>query len=174
MIVRRAARGTTVTEGGDAGHLTGRLGLSDAVVTDTVRLTVRGEPGHVDLVVPRSAPLTDVARAYVEAVQATQTPLLTTTRGMVLDTDRSVRACGLDDGDLLFAEPPPGSWPHTGETVGAGVARPVVPTDTQSGLTRARGLAAATCAGAAALAAALAPAGPLRNVGAVVLLLAAF
>jgi len=146
--------------------------LSDAVATDAVRLTVHGEPGHVDLVVPRSSSVTEVTRAYVEAVQATQTPRLATTRGLLLDTGRSVRACGLDDGDVLVAGLPPDPGAHAGADDRG--ASPEVAVEAPSRAGRARGPAVVGCAGGAALAATLAPAGLLRDVGAVVLFAAAF
>ncbi|MGH3367804.1 MAG: EsaB/YukD family protein [Nocardioidaceae bacterium] len=148
--------------------------MSDAAAADSVRLTLHGEPGQVDLVVPRAAPVTEVARAYVEAVQATQMPQLTTTRGQVLDNGRSVRACGLGDGEVLYAGRPPDSPGYLADAGRPAAGRSATSPDAQGSVRRALGLAAVGGAAGAALAAALAPAGTLRSAGAVVLCAAAF
>lgn len=71
--------------------------------TDTVALTVHGEHGAVDLVVPLGAAVADVSREYAARCGLAVPPPLTTSTGRILAGGASLSSTGVVSGGLLLA-----------------------------------------------------------------------
>jgi hypothetical protein len=69
----------------------------------TIRVTVVGTAGRVDLVVPPWMRVAELGRTYTETVGDEFAVVLATTTGSVLGDDRQFSQLGLEDGDLLVA-----------------------------------------------------------------------
>jgi hypothetical protein len=83
--------------------------VAESIVGATMRLSVRGARGRVDLVVPVWAQVGDVARAYAERVGAPDVPTLRRTTGAPLAEDTPLELAGLRHGSLLLAADGPES-----------------------------------------------------------------
>ena len=77
--------------------------MSAGIVSATIRVTVLGDAGRVDLAVPTWIDVATLAAGYAEAVGTTGVPVLATTSGSVLDGDRSVDEVGLKHGHVVVA-----------------------------------------------------------------------
>jgi hypothetical protein len=69
----------------------------------SLALTVHGQGGVVDLLVPREASAQDIAREYAAQCRLTFVPALHTRAGRSLDPDESLSAVGLTSGAVLVA-----------------------------------------------------------------------
>ena len=98
--------------------------------SDSLALSVHGEHGAVDLVVPRGASIADVAGRYAAECALAEPPVLLTATGRRLSPDASLAASHLEPGDVLVAThgvvPTPGSPDARAPVAGAGGARPAV------------------------------------------------
>ena len=81
----------------------GEGSVSAGIVSATIRVTVLGDAGRVDLAVPTWIDVATLAAGYAESVGATGVPLLASTSGSVLDGDRGVDEVGLRHGDVVVA-----------------------------------------------------------------------
>ena len=81
----------------------GEGSVSAGIVSATIRVTVLGDAGRVDLAVPTWIDVATLAAGYAESVGTTEVPVLATTSGSVLDGDRSVDEVGLRHGDVVVA-----------------------------------------------------------------------
>lgn len=79
--------------------------MSEAVVAETVAITVHGPFGSIDLVVPVAAAVRDVAREYSAQCGLTDLPRLVTTAGRALDPDAAMAVTGVRPGGLVIATP---------------------------------------------------------------------
>ena len=98
--------------------------LDGAPVTRaSVRLTVTGDPGRVDLAVDPATASGALAREYAEQLGLPHVPALSTLRGDDLAPDRSLAELGLRSGAVVLAVPsgPPSADPSSGP---AAAARP--------------------------------------------------
>lgn len=77
--------------------------VSSLGTTDTVALTVHGQWGEVDLVVPLGATVADVSREYAAQAGLAQAPPLVTSTGRSLDSASPLSRSGVASGDLLVA-----------------------------------------------------------------------
>lgn len=145
--------------------------MTDAVAVDAIRLTLHGDRGAADLVVPRSSRVDHVAQAYADATGLAAQVALATTTGRALDGGQSVRHCGLADGDVILALSEPKA--ASGEPASADTPSSVV-----HGLTRRHRLVPGVLVVSLALAAAWSASGTqpelLRNLCGFLLLVAAF
>ena len=71
--------------------------------SDTVALTVHGEHGAVDLVVPLGAAVADVSREYADRCGLPLPPPLTTSTGRLLAAGTSLASTGVVSGGVLIA-----------------------------------------------------------------------
>jgi hypothetical protein len=71
--------------------------------SDTVALTVHGEQGAVDLVVPLGAAVADVSREYADRCGLAVPPPLTTSTGRILAAGASLSSSGVVSGGVLIA-----------------------------------------------------------------------
>ena len=81
----------------------GEGSVSAGIVSATIRVTVLGDAGRVDLAVPTWIDVAPLAAGYAESGGTTEVPVLATTSGSVLDGDRSVDEVGLRHGDVVVA-----------------------------------------------------------------------
>lgn len=143
--------------------------MSAGIVSATIRVTVLGDAGRVDLAVPTWIDVATLAAGYVESVGTTEVPVLATSSGSVLDGARSVDEVGLRHGDVVvaLAHDAPVAPADTGpaDRPGRTPSRPVQPLLLLVAGTAGLG-GAATLAGTGAD-------GPARVVGLVLLLLCA-
>jgi hypothetical protein len=77
--------------------------MSGLGTTDTVALTVHGEHGAVDLVVPLGATVADVSREYAARCGLPVPPHLTTSTGRTLAAGLSLAVSGVVSGGVLIA-----------------------------------------------------------------------
>ncbi len=73
------------------------------VVSATIRVTVLGDEGRVDLAVPTWVDVDTVARSYAEHVGSADVPRLATSAGAPLEGATTVEQAGLRHGDLVVA-----------------------------------------------------------------------
>jgi hypothetical protein len=74
-----------------------------AALTHTLAVTVHGQGGVVDLLVPSGASAQDIAREYAAQCRLTFVPALHTQAGRTLGTDESLAEAGLISGAVLVA-----------------------------------------------------------------------
>lgn len=77
--------------------------MAGSVAWASLRLTVRGSSGNVDLVVPLGADVAEVSREYAAALGQANAPQLSSTMGRALDPGQPVQQLGLQHGDVLVA-----------------------------------------------------------------------
>lgn len=86
--------------------------MAESIVGATMRLSVLGDAGRIDLVVPVWVEVADVARSYAETVGLAETPVLRRATGAALDPESALDRAGLRHGSLLLAgDSPRGAAP---------------------------------------------------------------
>lgn len=77
--------------------------MGATAVVDGLKVTVIGDPGRADLVVPWLADVHDIAEAYAETFGLRTPPALSLRSGEALEPDAGVESVGLSPGALLIA-----------------------------------------------------------------------
>lgn len=148
--------------------------MAESIVQSTLRVTVDGPTGRVDLAVPIWADIQSICRSYMAEAETDEFVTLLTSTGNAIDPSATVQRLGLRHGDVLVAAPKQTGGRHSAagreeHTFGQRDAPP-----TAQRIAKILPLVAALCALLAAWAATLAPDGPARPVCAAVLLGLAF
>jgi hypothetical protein len=107
----RASTPLSTFSGGSVVDAVGRR--RSVAVSGTLAVTVHGQGGVVDLLVPGAASVDDVAREYAAQCRLTFVPALHTRDGRGLEPGESLAAAGLTSGAVLVAaaQPRPGRAP---------------------------------------------------------------
>lgn len=79
-----------------------------ALVAGGVAVTVHGTAGVVDIVVPSTAHVADLAREYATAVGLPSVPVLRDRRGQAIDAGQELVVAGIKSGSLVAADSVPG------------------------------------------------------------------
>ncbi len=148
--------------------------MSDVSAPSTLRITVRGALGTVDLSAPPGAVPDALAREYAAVVGAAEPPVLVSITGTPLDPVRPLEHLRVRSGDVLVALDPSQAGSPTAPQPAEAAPGKVAPSlPAPSSLRPLLAGLAAVSGATACVAGALAPVGPARTGAVAVLLLAA-
>lgn len=83
----------------------GEVKLSDSIVHATVRLSVDGPSGRIDIAAPLWSDISSLGAAYGEEVGESERFTFATSTGVILDPATTVQQAGLRHGDVVVALP---------------------------------------------------------------------